>query len=32
VVMLVVMLFRLELYTGRTGHHLRHVRHTVHAA
>ena len=29
VVMLVVMLFRLELYTGRTGHHLGHVRYTV---
>jgi hypothetical protein len=27
-----VMLFRLELYTGRTGHYLGHVRHTVHAA
>jgi hypothetical protein len=32
VVMLVVMLFRLELYTGRSGHHLGPVRHTVHAA
>jgi hypothetical protein len=32
VVMLVVMLFRLELYTGRTGHYLGHVRHTVHVA
>ena len=32
VVMLVVRLFRLELYTGRTSHYLGHVRHTVHAA
>jgi len=32
VVMLVVMLFRLELYTGRAGHHMGYVRHTVHVA
>ena len=31
-VMLVVMLFRLGLYAGRTGHHLGHGRHTARAA
>ena len=31
-VMLVVMLFRLGLYTGRTGHHMGHERHATRAA
>jgi hypothetical protein len=29
--MFVVMLFRLDLYTGRTGHHMAHGAHAVHA-
>jgi apolipoprotein N-acyltransferase len=30
--MFVVMLFRLDLYTGRTGHHMAHRAHAAHAA
>jgi hypothetical protein len=30
--MFVVMLFRLDLYTGRTGHHMAHGAHPAHAA
>jgi hypothetical protein len=30
--MFVVMLFRLDLYTGRTGHHMTHATHAAHAA
>jgi hypothetical protein len=30
--MFVVMLFRLDLYTGRTGHHMAHGEHAAHAA
>ena len=30
--MFIVMLFRLDLYTGRTGHHMAHGAHAAHAA